>query len=151
MNQPAWNETSETLNLEFNIKVPGLALRQGRHLILPVNVFETNRTYPFQSRERKYPIDLKYPYEDLDKITITVPANYKVEALPEDSQSIRPYGSYSVSYHTTGNQIEVTHHVVMNKIIFGVKAYPDLRLFFASMRVGDRQQALLDEVQNAAH
>ncbi|HXH49105.1 MAG TPA: DUF3857 domain-containing protein [Terriglobia bacterium] len=151
MNHPAWNETSDTLNLEFTIKVPGFALQQGRHLILPVHVIETNRTYPFQPLERKYPIDLKYPYEDLDEITIRIPPDYKVEALPEDLHTTRTYGSYSVTYHSSGNQIEVTRHVVVNKSVFGVNAYPDLRLFFTSMRVGDRQQALLGEVQNDPH
>ena len=150
-NQPAWNETSDTLNLKFSIQVPAFGLRQGRYMILPAAVFETNRSYLFQSLERKYPIDLHYPYKRLDKITIRIPAGFKVEALPEDRQATRSYGNYGVSCRRKGDQIVVMRHMVMNKSFFGVNTYPDLRQFFAAMRVGDRQQVLLDEVQSAAH
>lgn len=151
VNQPAWNETSDTLNLVFSIKVPAFGLRQGRYMILPTGVFETTRAYPFQSRVRYYPVDLHYPYERLDKITIKIPAGFKVEALPDERRAKRPYGSYGVSCRRDGNQIVVTRHTVMNKSLFDVKTYPDLRQFFAAMRIGDRQQALLTEVQHAAH
>jgi Domain of Unknown Function with PDB structure (DUF3858) len=149
-NQPAWNETSDTLNLVFSIQIPAFGLRQGRYMILPAEVFETNRAYPFQSLERKYPIDLQYPYERIDEITIKIPSGFKVKALPEDRQTTRPFGSYSVSCRRDGNQVVVTRHTVMSKSPFDFKTYPDLRQFFAAMRIGDRQQALLDEVQNGA-
>lgn len=46
-------------------------------------LFFTKTVNPFKSEERNFPVDFVSPWEETNRITITLPEGYQVASLPE--------------------------------------------------------------------
>src|ERR1019366_81643 len=52
---------------------------------LPRNFFEAEEKNPFPETPRELPIDMRYPAQEQEQITYTVPPGYTLEATPKDA------------------------------------------------------------------
>ncbi len=64
------------------VKISGsLGIATGKRLFLPLSVFGAGAGNPFASSHREEPIDLHYPYQDIDQITLHLPPGFQVESV----------------------------------------------------------------------
>jgi hypothetical protein len=91
---------------------------------------EITATNPFREKERKYPVDLVYPYMKEYNASVTIPEGYKIEELPETYSIIND--DYELIYTLTieGNQANVMLSYRINKPIFNSTEYNSLKIFY---------------------
>lgn len=72
----------------FKVRVPGYATKTGKRIFFQPNAFEKGAKPMFESSSRKYDVYFKYPYAEMDDITIELPAGYELES-PDAPAPIR--------------------------------------------------------------
>jgi hypothetical protein len=142
-----WDEATEFLDADFNLKIANYGGATRRRLLLPLAVFESTAAHAFQNSRRVHPVYFPYPYEELDEVTLQLPADRKVEALPAPRNQATQFGSYKASYESEAQFVKFRRQVVMNGIFFKVEEYPRLRFFFDSVRAGDEEPVVLQKAQ----
>jgi len=103
--------------------------------------------HAFQNSRRVHPVYFPYPYQELDEITLQLPADRKVEALPAPRSQTTAFGTYKASYESEAQSVKFQRWVVMNGIFFRVEEYPQLRAFFDNVRAGDEEPVVLRNAQ----
>lgn len=140
---PAWESSSATLDADLSVIIPDFATSTGRRLLLPPAVFQASKKYPFQTGHRIHPVYFRYPYQVVDDITIQPPQGYQIESLPAARKEKMPFGHYEVDYQNQTGALHLHRQFVMDGILFQLKDYPALRVFFDKARAGDEQQVVL--------
>jgi hypothetical protein len=142
-----WEDASQFLDAEFRLTVANYGAVTRRRLVLPLGVFESSAVHALQSSRRVYPIYFPYPHQELDEITLELPADRKVEALPAPRSYSTPFGSYSASYYENARSVRYQRRMAMDGIFFGVEQYPHLRDFLDDVRAGDEEPVILQKAR----
>ena len=142
-----WEEAAESLDADFDIKIVDYGATTRRRLLLPLAVMESGELQAFQSSRRVHSIFFPYPYQELDEITLEVPAGRQVEAVPGPRSESTSFGSYKTSYESQGGSVKFQRQVVMNGIFFEVQDYPQLKTFFENVRAADEEPVVLRNAQ----
>ncbi|MGD0920567.1 MAG: DUF3857 and transglutaminase domain-containing protein [Terriglobia bacterium] len=148
-NVPHWESSEESLSAEFTVKDQDFATATGRRLLLPLAIFQANEKYPFQTAKRAYPIYFRYPYQELDTITVTLPKGYQVESLPAPRSKEFPFCRYDITRRSQDGTLRLERRLVMDGHFFRVEGYSALRVFYDSVRAGDEEQVVLKAVESA--
>ena len=87
---------------------------------------------PFKLKERKYPVDYNYPYENVYAATLEIPENYTIEELPENLSIALPNngGKFSYSLNNQGNTLNLTSQLKISKHLFLPEEYASLKEFY---------------------
>ena len=144
-----WEQSGETLDADFALKVSGFATSTGRRLLLPSGIFQSSERHAFQSAKRVHPVYFSYPYQQVDEITLHLPPGKKVESLPKPRTEDVSFATYEATGRSQGDTVELKRKMVMNGIYFKTDYYPLLRKFFNSVRAGDEQQIVLENATTA--
>ncbi|HEY4580630.1 MAG TPA: DUF3857 domain-containing protein, partial [Candidatus Acidoferrales bacterium] len=131
------------LKVEYSVEIPGYAAATGRRLLLPTSVFHLGKVHPFLHAKRKYPIYFSYPFQDVDDITIELPANYRVENLPPGRRAGSNVMKFEVVRESQGSKLHVRRNLALDAYYFPTDYYPSLRQFYDAVRAGDEEQAVL--------
>jgi Domain of Unknown Function with PDB structure (DUF3857) len=78
-----WESSEEDLRVESSFTVPEFATINGRRLMFPLALFQSNETNPFKSDKRAYPVYFDFAYQTEDDIQWTFPEGFQPEALPK--------------------------------------------------------------------
>jgi hypothetical protein len=145
-----WDGTDEPLGADFTIEIPGFASRAGRRLILPLGLFQGGGAM-FEHASRVHPIYFAYPYQDVDDVTMKVPADLQVESLPRPQKTdLGDVFRYEVSREKQGNTIHLHRKFAIDVYYVNADNYPMIREFFREVKADDDEQAVLQPVENHA-
>ncbi|MGB7841425.1 MAG: DUF3857 domain-containing protein [Salinimicrobium sp.] len=82
----------------------GYALKAGKRMLLPLNLFRTN-TYDLPRNEaRSQPLEIMRGLSFKDHVELEIPQGYKLEALPETVNLENDFGAFS--FNVTETEIE---------------------------------------------
>lgn len=140
-NKPAWEASEQPVDAEFSLKVPDFGTPTRRRLLFQPMIFESGEN-PFHTLRRIHPVDLRYPFQAIDEITVELPAGFQVEALPSPQRKETFFGLYDVSYASGNGTLTLRRRLQMDKFLFGESNYSSLHLFYDAVRAGDEQQAV---------
>jgi hypothetical protein len=140
-NKPAWDTADPPLDAEFNLKVPDFGTPTRRLLLLQPMIFESERN-PFHNLRRIHPVDLHYPFQTVDEITVELPPGFRLEALPTPRTKATPFAEYEVTYNSKDGTLKLRRRLQMDKFFFQESDYPALHLFYDSVMTGDEQQVV---------
>jgi Domain of Unknown Function with PDB structure (DUF3857)/Transglutaminase-like superfamily len=133
---PAVEETLE-------IAVSNYATITGKRLFIIPNVMSrTHRKLPAVD-ERKFDIELKLEYKDLDTVEINLPPGYSPESMPQDVSVSSQFGKYSSSVKLSGNQVVYYRSMEQYSGRFPAKDYPALVKFYETIYKADRNKVVL--------
>jgi len=146
-NVSKWDEAADSLDAEFVLKVANYGTTTRHRVLLPLAIFESEAIPAFQNSRRAYSVYFPYPFQEQDEVTLQLPSDRKVEALPASRSKTTPFGSYQASYEIQGASVSFHRRVVMEWTFFKVEQYPQLRTFFDNIRAGDEELTVLKNVQ----
>jgi hypothetical protein len=141
--QPEWRNPEVPLVAEFSLKVPGWATLSGRRALLQVGIFGGTEKNVFEHSERVYPIYFEFLSQQLDDITIEVPAGWQISSFPQpQNRDLRAF-VYACSAENSKGALHLTRKLDINALSLETKYYAPLRSFFQIVRTGDEQQVVL--------
>ena len=145
-----FDESEQPMRIECTIRVPGFAAATGRRILLPFSVFHVGRRNPFQNTRRIHPVYFRYPFREVDEVTISLPEDFQVEGLPAPREQI----SSAVTFRTESKSsrpgtLQIERRFAMEGILFPVELYPALREFYTRVRTADEEHIVLKATQTA--
>jgi len=148
-NKPDWTSSSQTLIAEYQVKIPGWAAAAGHRSILPVGVFSGSEKHVFEQTTRTYPIYYHYAYEDLDDVTLELPSNWQVSALPKLQLIDGKVCAYRSEAQNANNSLHLSRRLMINALMLDSRYYRGLRNFYQQVRTGDEEQIILSSSTSA--
>ena len=122
-----------------------------KRVFLPATFFEAGSKPLFVQEKRTVPVDLNYPYQMQDSVTIHLPKNLLVESAPKDTKiPLMKNGAYDAIYQATYKQtadtLEAKRVIVLATSIYPAQDYDSLKDFFQKVAAKDQEQAVLQPV-----
>ncbi|MEO5684730.1 MAG: DUF3857 domain-containing protein [Chitinophagaceae bacterium] len=127
----------------LHILSTGYASVTGKRLFLAPNLFnKTNSRYSADS-VRKYEIVYHDAFRDIDSITITIPAGYVPEAMPQPVKIDSRFGKYSSSVKVDGDKVYYHRMQEKSRGRFPAADYAELVKFQDQIYKADRTRIVL--------
>ena len=120
----------------------------GDKMFMSPLLFLTRTENPFKAEKREYPVDFSFPHQDKYTISLTIPAGYQVESIPQPQQISmeRNLGSFSFNISSTGNKLQVLCTFDINHAIVAPEDYPMLQSFFKQVIEKQNEKIVLKKV-----
>ncbi len=132
----------------YEITINNLNDNSGNDLIFLPLFYEQMRENPFKMAERKCPVDFGYKTDNTVIVTINLPDDYKVSALPA-SVNLRLEGgaaSYLFQAVQTGALIKLTSKFSVGKSLFLPDEYSKLREFYNQVILKQAEPIILKKI-----
>jgi hypothetical protein len=119
--------------------------------VMYINPFVTGQMQqnPFKLEQREYPVDYGSLKEKMYMCKITIPGDYEVDELPESKIITLPGSAAKYIYNLsiTGNIINLTSNLQVNRNIFTQEEYPNLREFYNIVVAKQAEQIVIRKKQ----
>jgi hypothetical protein len=142
-NKPDWNTSEAPLLAEFAVKIPNWASNTGRRVLIPVGIFSGYEKGVFEAADRVHPIYFAYPYSKRDDVTIELPPEWQIIALPQARTQRGNKIVYDMNVEKNQGRLHITRRLDNDIFMMEPSNYSALRRFFELVRSGDEQQILL--------
>ncbi len=146
-NKPDWSSSSPSFVAEFDLKVPGWASAAGRRQLVSVGLFSETDKHVFERPERVHPIYFRFPFQEVDDVTLELPPGLKLTSVPPPQDTGgNSICDFTLKAETKNGALHWRRQLTVNGMLFQTKYYPALRSFFQSVRSGDEQQIVLSPI-----
>lgn len=127
----------QLLALDYELKVNALASRAGDRILLPLNIFGSDKTVALDLLNHKAEINRAFTL--LDTTEILVPEGFHVAALPEREHAATPYGiiEITVSVGEPGRFV-ISRKLILNKGSYSGDEFAKFHDFIKTVRGFDR-------------
>ncbi len=129
---------TETLKLTVNHYAQVTAKR----LFVSPNVLSKSHGKLTRDTTRKFDVELKSEYTDIDTIEINIPAGYQPEVIPPDVRINTKYGRYSSSVSFTNDKIIYFRSMEQLSGRFPAKEYNEVVKFYDQVYKADRSKVV---------
>ena len=145
-----WDKSDSALEAQGKLSIPEMTESAGKRTLLPLGLYEASQRQLFESATRKQDVYFPYPFEEVDDITLQLPAGLTADSLPEP-RSLDPGGylNFEISVKQEGAALHIHRHLAVGKILYQVNVYSSLRNFFSQAKVNDEQQLVLQSTPAA--
>ena len=140
---------AEALALSCALRIgEGAQVAGGRMYLKPL-LTEGEDENPFKQQQRRYPVDFAAPLNHNVTAIYTFPEGFAVEALPKNTAVTLPDGAGRFVYTVaaSGNRLQATSRVAVNKTMFLPDEYPILKEFFDKIVAKHADQVVLKKQQ----
>ena len=135
----------EPVNEEFDVLINNASSNlNGELLVMPL-LFDQEKENPFNTVERKYPVDFGYAWDRTIIANYTIPQGYMVSNLPSN-MAIKLHGnsaSFVCLSTVSGANITLKYKLNINKCVFEPAEYADLREFFGKVVTKEAEPIVL--------
>jgi hypothetical protein len=142
-NSPDWSGSTPNLVAEFHLKVSGWASSTGRRCLLSAGLFGGGEKHVFETANRVHPVYFRFPYTDLDNVTISPPPGWQISNLPQPQHLDAKVIIYDLDVENKDGSLRLNRSLMVNISLVQVKSYSELRRFFQSVRSADEEQIVL--------
>jgi hypothetical protein len=115
--------------VDYDVETSLYGTLTGNRLFVPVNPFRSQYDW-FKKQGRKYDIDVRQGFNDIDEIFIAIPDNYEIESLPESFSLSTVYGNFASHIISQDNGIVVRQSFYFPQGRYSVTEYNAIRDFF---------------------
>jgi hypothetical protein len=135
--------STQMLDVDFDVNLVGIGSAVGSRLLLPGSIFQAAEKNPFRFEKRVHPVYFRFPYQELDEVTIELPSGLNAENLPTDVVQQTNFAYYDNKWSKTGNVLMVQRRFAMMGFVFRNDLYPNLKDFFEKVNTRDQETAVL--------
>ena len=140
------DKTNIAFSEEMNLTATGYADVTDK-IMFAVNAFNNNNLVPPRYRKREYPFKIEHGFLDIDDVTITIPENFIVEAMPSAANITSKFGTYTTEVGPVKNNIFTYKRTLkVNSGLYTNKEYNDFRLFMEEIARNDNAKILLKKI-----
>ena len=119
-------DIDETFKEIHDITINDHAVTSGDVIYLNPFITMQEVENPFKSEKREYPVDFGSPLERMYLSKIVIPKGYALDELPKPQIFVLPGNAarYVFNAVVTGDVINITSHLLINKSLFIQDEYP---------------------------
>ncbi|MGO9097059.1 MAG: DUF3857 domain-containing transglutaminase family protein [Bryobacteraceae bacterium] len=129
------------LRLEFSADSFAQSM-QGRLLVLKPGTLVFSAGYNLPAIQRTLPLVLD-PELRQDKVTVQLPASFKVDEMPDPVKLATPFGQYEANWTLDGADLVFTEALEVHAITAPPADYPAARAFFESVAGAEQAPVVL--------
>jgi len=144
-----WQDSDQPLRIKCHLHAWRFAAFTHQRMLFPMAVFQANRKNPFTHAYRVQPVYFQRGYREVDKITISMPAGYELEALPSDADNKAPFAAFQAKLTSETGLLRLERQAEMIGYYFPVQSYGSLRDYFEKLRQSDAENVVLHKVDSA--
>jgi hypothetical protein len=144
-----WDDPEQPLRVKCHLHASRFAVLTHRRMVFPIAVFQVNSKNPFPYPNRIQPVSLKHGYSVTDKITISLPPGYRLEAIPEETSYKTPFAMFHAKRTGEAGMVKLDRHSEMKGYFFPVQYYGSLKEYFERLRESDAENVVLEQVESA--
>jgi hypothetical protein len=115
----------------------------GNYMLLPLNRVNIQSPINKTMKERQSDFIIQRPSVDYDTLVYKIPANYKIETLPEGKTIKSAFGDYSNSVSVKDNNIIYSRKFIINQGRFKASEYKKFYEFCLSVSKADNEKVIL--------
>ncbi len=116
----------------------------GDRILLPINAFNVVSYVPKRMRNRKLPIEITRGFYDIDAVEVTLPSDYKIEAIPNAISVETKYGTYKLTIDKISeNKLKYTREFLLKAGKYPKEEYGDYRNFRKKVAKYDKSKIVL--------
>jgi hypothetical protein len=98
--------------------------------------------YAFPAKPRKWPVRLSASVHR-DSVEIAMPAEFKVDEMPDPIKIETPYGVYTAEWKVTGSKLSFKQSLEVKDTTAPATEYGKIREFFERVNSGQRSAVVL--------
>ena len=130
----------------IELSATGFASSNQNKLMFVANAFNCNTNTPKRYRNRENPFELKRGFYDYDEITINIPTDYQVEAIPQNTEISNKYGEYHTQIvNNNNNTLTYKRTLIIKSGLYESKDYDEYRLFKEQVSKNDNAKIILNK------
>ena len=112
--------------------------------MLSPNFFNVFSKVPTRYRDRKLPFEIERGFYDKDEYEISIPENFTIEALQNETIIENKFGNYSYAITKSGeNTLNFKRSFILNKGAYAKEDYDDFRNFWLEVVKQDQSRIIL--------
>ena len=128
------------INEYIKLSASNYASVTGKRLFLEPNIINKSIHKLPEDKNRIYPIIIKDAYIDIDSVSISIPAGYSIESLPESLHLNNKFGTYDLSFNIDQSTITLVRFFKPVAGNFSPTEYAAFSEFREKIFKGDRSK-----------
>jgi len=144
-----WQDSEQPLRVKCRFHALRFAVLTHQRMLFPMAVFQANRKSPLAHSKRMQPVYFRHGYSEVDKITISMPAGYRLEAIPSEADLKTPFAAFQTKRTGEAGLVRLERHAVISRYYFPPESYGGLRQYFEQLRQSDAENVVLHGVEAA--
>jgi len=129
---------------ELDFKAGNYSKTAGNSMLFRAVPIFTNVVYK-NDEARELPFELQQSFQDDYEITFTVPAQYKLDEVPENVSFNSEFGSYQLNFVRNGTELKVNRSIRINKGIYPKEKYNEYINFRKKTLKNDNSKILISK------
>lgn len=128
----------------LNIDAKDYASFSGDRMLFMINPFNRVTSVPKRYRNRKLPLEISRGFIDTDEFEITLPADYAIEAIPENINIKNKFGVYEISIEKLSpTKLKYTRSLYIKKGSYPASDYNEYRNYLKQIAKHDKTKTVL--------
>lgn len=130
-------------SFEASLEISNSASLMGRRMFFNPFVFTNIDYINMKENERKVPMEIRYPYTQVDTIHVTFDQFFHPERPIADNKIESDFGDYSINVIRNENNYTFIRSFTLYKGQYSPSIYPKLKEFIESVQKSDRQKLVM--------
>ena len=131
----------------LDIVVSNYATITGKRLFIIPNIMTRAGRKLQANEERKFDIEIRSEYKNVDTVEIELPAGYIAESIPQDVAFFNKFGKYNCTVKLNGSKLLYYRSIEHYNGRFPAKDYTELAKFYETAYKTDRSKVVLVKSQ----
>jgi Domain of Unknown Function with PDB structure (DUF3857)/Transglutaminase-like superfamily len=144
-----WQDSEQPLRVKCRLHALRFAVLTHQRMLFPMAVFQANRKTPLPHSKRMQPVYFRHGYSEVDKITISMPAGYRLEAMPAEADLKTPFAAFHAKRTGEAALVRLERHALISRYYFPRESYGSLRQYFEQLRQSDAENVVLHGLEAA--
>jgi len=132
-----------TSTLTFTAAAARYATRAGKRLFVPINLVSPFTEVPEPVAERHLPVVIPYGYSQEATFEYILPAGFRAESLPSDTDLETPYGKYLLTVSSTPKKVTIARRFQLSDATCPPTEYAAFREFLLEVARLDGSKLVL--------
>lgn len=140
---PHDNQADAAFDMDVEFSAPSYGqLMQNRLLVFKPTIASRTDSVYLTAKDRKHPVMLD-SNSFKEKVTFSLPADFKVDEIPDAVNLDTAFGKYSTTYAVNNGKLVFTRSLTTKRMTVPVERYKDVRDFFTSMLNAEQAPVVL--------
>lgn len=144
-----WQDSEQPLRIKCHLHAPRFAALTHQRMLFPIAVFQANRKNPLLQSYRMQPVYFQHGYSETDKIAISIPTGYRLEAIPAEASGTADFGTFQEKRTSEAGIVRLERHAELKGYFFPIASYNSLRQYYEKLRQSDASNVVLHQVESA--